>query len=412
MALVPDYKHDIAISYAGEDEQPARLLREALTRRGIAVFHAPARQAELVGEEIGPALRQNFSTEARFVVALLSKEYEAKGWARFELETALAEERSRTETFVLPVILRDEALEAVPNRKIAIDLASVGVEAAADTLAERVRVHRGEFLPHEAFERAYRDWVRAGFVPGVELGRLFLDGLEEIDLDVDRCEFLLHCPQRSHERLQEGLRKIQPDMLLAAAERLYAKAEKTENTSGRMSAIAHIGRVDRKRAERLLRDLYEDESLPVGDRANAFAELWKCESEAVTDESRELLLDRQAPPALRRAAAINLLWSPRDAQTEATLGRAILDPRQEVRKIVCYAIDRFDLAGLAPQLIEAYRRCRSRLGKYHVKETLRLFSQRPDVAEFGREAGFGPKFFEPPSSRNNWEADRQRDAWG
>ena len=52
------------------------------------------------------------------------------------LLTALAEERSRGKTFVLPVILRSEALEAVPNRKIAIDLASVGVETAAVFLAE------------------------------------------------------------------------------------------------------------------------------------------------------------------------------------------------------------------------------------------------------------------------------------
>ena len=70
------------------------------------------------------------------------------------------------------------------------------------------------------------------------LSRLFLEGFEEIDIDVARCEFLPHCPQRSLERFQEVLRKIDPEVQLAAAERLFTGAEKT---GGRLAAIAYIG---------------------------------------------------------------------------------------------------------------------------------------------------------------------------
>ncbi len=205
----------------------------------------------------------------------------------------------------------------------------------------------------------------------------------------------------------DALEHIEPAILAAASRRLL---EDADSPSFRLAAIRYLAIADLEAAERELWAVYEDERLHLNDRARALELFWKCPSSRSRQEPKDVLVDETAPWQLRKAAAESILWSEFDADTEPLLGRALRDPRREVRSKALNAILRFELANLSPELMEAFRKDRSQKGKRQIKHVLRHFSARPDVAAFGNENGFGEAFFRLPNYIHDWEKARE-DSW-
>lgn len=399
-----DFEYDIAISYASEDAELAKELVIALKREGMKVFFAPSARAELIGERMTKVFPNTYGEQSRFVVAVLSESYMRKEWTRFELDAAQKEETKRGRTCLLPFRVDDVKPEGLPSDKVVVDLREIELEQVSNDLVERVRLDSGEISPRKAFSAAFREWKHHGFIPGSEKGTLFAEHVDEIPLDIEQCEFLLRCPIDRYSVTQRMIQQIPPDLRVAAGEKMFRNAK----TPGfRLSAIGFIGSADPTIAEKRLREIYEDESVPINDRAKAFAERRKCCKPQITVESHALLLDRNAPWELRRAAAINVLWGPLGDDTESVLARAMEDPRREVLLQIVDAIMKFELGDLAPVLMEAYRRDRSRKSQRRIKDALQLFNERQDVVEFGREMKFTATFFKPPSYVHDWEKNRE-----
>jgi hypothetical protein len=76
--------YDFALSFAGEDRDIAERLNNALLENDIAVFYDKNEQSRILGENVEDYLAPIYSSEARYVISLLSKTYPKKIWTKFE----------------------------------------------------------------------------------------------------------------------------------------------------------------------------------------------------------------------------------------------------------------------------------------------------------------------------------------
>ena len=399
-----DYEHDIAISYAGEDEEVALEIAEALRSRGIKVFNAVLARASVLGADMEELFARAYSANSRFVAVVVSEHYAAKKWTQFELNVARAEEERREGPFILPLTLEDVSLAQISENRARLDLRRIGTEEAARVLADKVLEHRGELDPRHKFEAAYREWKLDKLLPGFEESKFFLENVKVLQFDVDRCAFLLKCLSREAATFKRALEQIDQDLLIAAGAALF---EVTQIPNFRLTAVSYIGFADSAGAEPYLRKIFEDEDQDINDRGRAFAELWKCGNPDTAGESEETLLDPESPLAMRVAAAKNVLWGPCSDSTEEVLKQALHDPRQEVRAVVLDAIVKFRPEGATPDLMNAYERERTDKGRRRVKHALRHFNDQPDVIEFGKRLKLGAAFFKLPPYVRNWEQARE-----
>jgi hypothetical protein len=77
-------KYDFALSFAGENRVLAEKINSLLTESDIAVFYDKNEQHRILADNVEDYLSPIYSTEARFVIALLSNSYPKKIWTKFE----------------------------------------------------------------------------------------------------------------------------------------------------------------------------------------------------------------------------------------------------------------------------------------------------------------------------------------
>lgn len=398
-----EFEHDIAISFASEDVDLASRLADRLEKAGVSVFFSTARQAALLGARLERVLTRTFGSGTRFVAVLVTEHYPIKEWTRFELAVAREEEARRDEPFVLPLLLADASVVQLPSDKVHLDLRTRSLDDIVEILAAKVRDHRGEQSPQDLLKAVYREWIADRHLPAPTKVDVLWKNVTALDLDVDHCELLLRSSSTDGAAFVRGLRSLGPSLLAPAAERLVATAE---SPNLELAAICYLGVADPERAEGHLWRIYQDASADLEDRARAFELFWLCPGQRSRDEARVVLCDEAQPFALRRAAMVNVLWAKRSEDTERLVRQGLHDPRQEVRAKAVDAVLRFRLGSLAPELMAAYRRTRSRKGKAQLKAALRHFNGRTDIRAFAEKLRFGKTFFEPPSYVHDWEESR------
>ncbi|MCB4919702.1 hypothetical protein LAV78_14365 [Brucella intermedia] len=77
-------KYDIALSFAGRNRDLAELLFEKLTQREVSVFYDLDHQHRIIAQQVEDYLAPIYSSEAAYVVPLLSVEYPTRIWTKFE----------------------------------------------------------------------------------------------------------------------------------------------------------------------------------------------------------------------------------------------------------------------------------------------------------------------------------------
>ncbi|BEV45065.1 TIR domain-containing protein [Afipia carboxidovorans] len=79
-------KYDFAISFAGEVREVALQISTRLKEHELEVFYDHDEQHKILAQDVEQYLGPIYRSEARFVVALLSKEFPKKIWTKFESE--------------------------------------------------------------------------------------------------------------------------------------------------------------------------------------------------------------------------------------------------------------------------------------------------------------------------------------
>ena len=77
-------KYDFALSFAGENRDLAERMNKILLDNHIAVFYDKNEQSRILAENVEDYLAPIYSTEAKFVVPLLSLNFPKKIWTKFE----------------------------------------------------------------------------------------------------------------------------------------------------------------------------------------------------------------------------------------------------------------------------------------------------------------------------------------
>lgn len=82
--LTPQKPYDVALSFAGEDRVFADHLRNHLEEHDLTVFYDKSEEAKILAGDVEAILGPKYSTESRFVVAVLGERYGLKRWTLFE----------------------------------------------------------------------------------------------------------------------------------------------------------------------------------------------------------------------------------------------------------------------------------------------------------------------------------------
>lgn len=77
-------KYDFALSFAGAQRELAAMIYEALAAKEYAVFYDANEQSRILAVDIEEYLAPIYQSEASFVICLLSPEYPARIWTKFE----------------------------------------------------------------------------------------------------------------------------------------------------------------------------------------------------------------------------------------------------------------------------------------------------------------------------------------
>ena len=131
---------DFAVSYAGEDLGPARILSKRLRHLGFIVFLADEQRRQLVGVD-GEAFFEQLFTEAKQVIAFISKHYKAKEWPRLEWD--VIRRRDRENRFI-PIRLDDSLLLGLPSSVIYLPWSEAGLSEIVDACVERLLLHESQ----------------------------------------------------------------------------------------------------------------------------------------------------------------------------------------------------------------------------------------------------------------------------
>ena len=126
-------KFHVALSFAGEQREYAKQLRDALTRRGFMVFYDDDFSADLWGSNLVDHLARVYGEESDYVMILVSHDYVRKEFTDHERQNAQARAlKQKGEAYILPIQVDSNArLPGMPST-ISYLSADKGVDAIAD----------------------------------------------------------------------------------------------------------------------------------------------------------------------------------------------------------------------------------------------------------------------------------------
>ena len=133
------FNYDLAISFAGEDREHARLLADKLSENGLNIFFDEYFRGELWGKDLYQHLSRVYKNEAKYCLILVSKAYESKLWTNHELRSAQArafEEKSKE--YILPLLLDDTKLEGLLSTVGFLDLRDFTYDEVVSFLLEKI----------------------------------------------------------------------------------------------------------------------------------------------------------------------------------------------------------------------------------------------------------------------------------
>lgn len=106
-------KHDIALSFAGEDRAYVDEVATELRMHNVRVFYHPFVVADTWGAHLYAYFSDIFQNKAKFVIAFISAHYARKAWPRHERRSAQARSPFRRQPHFLPVRLDVSELQGL-----------------------------------------------------------------------------------------------------------------------------------------------------------------------------------------------------------------------------------------------------------------------------------------------------------
>jgi len=157
------FKHDFAISFAGEIREIAEQIANLLTERGVRVFYDRYSEGDMLGKKLSTYFHKKYGRDTRYVIILISKEYPQKDWTNLELSIARDEAKKRKEEFILPIRLDDTKILGIHDDIGFIDFREKGIERTINILLEKLNIKSKGEIEDKAeffFEKEIKDKAR------------------------------------------------------------------------------------------------------------------------------------------------------------------------------------------------------------------------------------------------------------
>lgn len=139
-----NFEYDFAISFAGETREIAAKLVNSLEKGGVRVFYDKNFESKMLGKKLTTYFQETFGDKARFVIILISKEYQSKDWTNLELSIARDEAKKRSEEFILPLRLDNTKIIGIHDDVCFLDLREKTIEEASEILLKKLKTENSE----------------------------------------------------------------------------------------------------------------------------------------------------------------------------------------------------------------------------------------------------------------------------
>lgn len=157
--LMDQYYYDIAFSYAGDDRQFAFALSQRLDAAGFSVFFDQFELARLWGNDLADEFAKIYGERSRFCLMIISCNYVAKVWPKYEARFAISRMLQDRPDYVLPVRLDDSQVPGLPFTTGYLDARVQSLEDIYALLLRKLGKPRGP-LPHAIDARSSLAWTR------------------------------------------------------------------------------------------------------------------------------------------------------------------------------------------------------------------------------------------------------------
>lgn len=136
--LIKFFKHDFALSFAGEDRPTVERIARLLRSYNAEVFFDDFYKSDLVGKDLSDYFKKTYGNDTRFVVIFISENYPNKDWANFEFSIARDEAKSRRSEFILPVRLDETKVYGLSDKIGHIPFEKEGISGTVDILMKKL----------------------------------------------------------------------------------------------------------------------------------------------------------------------------------------------------------------------------------------------------------------------------------
>jgi TIR domain len=134
--VLPGWRWDVALSFAGAQRGYVEQVAGALKAQGVRCFYDADEQIELWGKYLAEELPAIYGEQAAAVVVFVSAEYAARDWTRLERRAALARAVRERQEYVLPARFDDTPLPGLLSDMVTVDLRTRTPEQFAAMIAE------------------------------------------------------------------------------------------------------------------------------------------------------------------------------------------------------------------------------------------------------------------------------------
>ena len=158
MDKINDYKYDFAISYAGEELNIAKKIKQSITEISgdFSFFLASDEEFMLVGKD-GEKIFQNLFQNSKQVIVLFSENYKRKEWPRFEFDVIRG--RDEDNRFI-PIKIDDVNILGLPSNVLFIRFSNNSDYIAEIAVQKLIAFEKDNSIPRDTEYQKYRREIR------------------------------------------------------------------------------------------------------------------------------------------------------------------------------------------------------------------------------------------------------------
>jgi hypothetical protein len=137
-----EFKYDVALSFAEEDDDVVRAVVAHLKGRGIKYYYYKEHEVSAWGDNMDINLDRIYQYESRFCVVFISQYYKVKTWTKYEIRKARRRAINDPRVYILPYRLDNTVIRDIRGKVNYLPAAKFDSQKLADAIYDKVQANR------------------------------------------------------------------------------------------------------------------------------------------------------------------------------------------------------------------------------------------------------------------------------